>query len=77
MLVLRRKEGQWVELTHAKSGDAIRIHVCNIRSRPPGRLDLAFEDDARNFTIVREEQLAIPATAPATPPARSTPSPSS
>ncbi len=55
MLILRRKEGQWVEIKH-KSGDVIRVRVYNIRARYPGQLDLAFDDDARNFTIQRPER---------------------
>ena len=55
MLILRRKEGQWVEIKH-KSGDVIRVRVYNIRTRYPGQLDLAFDDDARNFTIQRPER---------------------
>ncbi len=55
MLVLRRKEGQWVEITH-KSGDVIRVRVYNIRTRFPGQLDLAFDDDAHNFDIQRPER---------------------
>ena len=56
MLVLRRKEGQWVEITH-KSGDTIRVRVYNIRTRGPGQLDLAFDDDAHNFLIQRPERV--------------------
>ena len=48
MLILRRKEGQWVEITH-KSGDTIRLRVYNIRTRYPGQLDLAFDDDDAQF----------------------------
>lgn len=55
MLVLRRKEGQWVEITH-KSGDTIRVRVYNILTRQPGQLDLAFDDDAHNFLIQRSER---------------------
>ena len=63
MLILRRKEGQWVEITH-KSGDAIRIRVCNIRARFPGQLDLAFDDDDRNFSVQRHERASRAATDP-------------
>jgi hypothetical protein len=59
MLVLKRKEGQWLEITH-KSGDKIRIRAYNIRARFPGQLDLAFEDDARNFEIQRPERRIPP-----------------
>jgi hypothetical protein len=62
MLVLKRKEGQWVEVTH-KSGDMIRIRVYRIREGFPSQLDLAFDDDARNFEVQRPERR--PATAPA------------
>ena len=67
MLILRRKEGQWVEVTH-KSGETIRIRVCNIRSRYPGQLDLAFDDPERNFTIQRPER-GQPKDGEAAPPA--------
>jgi hypothetical protein len=55
MLILRRKEGQWVDITH-KSGDTIRVRVYNIRTRHPGQLDLAFDDEARNFAVQRPER---------------------
>lgn len=61
MLVLRRKEGQWIEITH-KSGDTVRVRVYNIRTRHPGQLDLAFDDDAHNFLIQRPER-GVPAPA--------------
>jgi hypothetical protein len=56
MLVLRRNEGQWLEIRH-RSGDLIRIRVCNIRPwRSLGQLDLAFDDAAHNFDIHRPER---------------------
>lgn len=55
MLILRRKEGQWLDITH-RSGDVIRIRVCNIRSRYPGQLDLVLDDAARNFLVHRPER---------------------
>jgi len=57
MLILRRKEGQWVEITH-RSGDVIRVRVCNIRTRYPGQIDLVLDDDAHNFLIQRPERAA-------------------
>ena len=63
MLILRRKEGQWVEITH-KSGDTIRIRVCNIRARFPGQLDLAFDDDDRHFSVQRPERANRASTDP-------------
>ena len=64
MLILRRKEGQWVEITH-RSGDVIRVRVCNIRARYPGQVDLVLDDDARNFVIQRPERAArAPAPVP-------------
>lgn len=55
MLVLKRKEGQWVEITH-KNGDKLRIRVFRIREGFPSQLDLAFDDDDRNFEIQRPER---------------------
>jgi hypothetical protein len=55
MLVLKRKEGQWVEVTHA-SGDVMRIRVCQIEAGCPGHLNLAFDDPERNFEIQRPER---------------------
>lgn len=60
MLVLKRKEGQWVEVTH-RSGDLLRIRVCQIESGQPGHLNLAFDDSARHFAIERPERKRRPA----------------
>jgi len=74
MLVLKRKEGQWVEITH-RSGDTIRVRVYNIRARYPGQLDLAFDDTELNFQIQRPVRTAkllgvgrTPSSAAAAPP---------
>jgi hypothetical protein len=55
MLVLKRKEGQWVDITH-HSGDVLRIRVCQIEAGHPGHLNLTFDDDPRNFQIERPER---------------------
>lgn len=65
MLVLKRKEGQWLEVTH-RSGDVLRIRVCRIEPGIPGQLNLAFDDEARNFEIERPERRRR-ALDPATP----------
>ena len=59
MLVLKRKEGQWIDITH-RSGDTLRIRVYNIRSGYPAQLDLAFDDDARHFEIQRPGRKPLP-----------------
>jgi len=56
MLVLKRKDGQWIEITH-KSGDIVRFRVYNLCSDFPGRATLAFDDADRNFEIQRPERL--------------------
>jgi hypothetical protein len=60
MLVLRRTEGQWVEITHAATGDVIRFRVYDLaggyQQVVPGRVHLAFEDRARNFAVERPER---------------------
>jgi uncharacterized protein Veg len=55
MLVLKRKEGQWVEIIH-KSGDRLRIRVYRIKEGYPSQLDVAFDDEERNFDIQRPER---------------------
>ncbi len=55
MLVLKRNEGQWIEVRH-RSGDLLRIKVTRIRQEGSrGVLNLAFEDQPRHFEIRREE----------------------
>jgi hypothetical protein len=60
MLVLKRKEGQWVDIIH-RSGDVIRLRVYDIQSSSgtPSRANLAFDDSARNFEIRRPERKTI------------------
>lgn len=55
MLVLRRKDGQWLTITH-KSGDVMRVRVYNFRENR--QCDLGFDDAAHNFAIQRPEREA-------------------
>lgn len=57
MLVLRRSEGQWIEVTH-RSGDVLRFRVYDLSDEGPGRVHLAFDDQARNFDIQRPDRIA-------------------
>jgi hypothetical protein len=61
LLVLSRREGQWVEITH-RSGDVLRICVSGTR---PGAANLAFQDDQRFFSIQRPERRMPPPITPA------------
>lgn len=54
MLVLKRKEGQWVEIHH-RSGDVIRLRVYDI-ALCPSRVNIAFDDAPRNFEIRRPDK---------------------
>lgn len=56
MLVLRRRDGQWVELIH-RSGDVVRIRVYGIGERGDDQVSIAFDDDDRNFEIKRPERV--------------------
>lgn len=58
MLVLRRKEGQWIDVTH-KSGDVLRVRVYNLCADAPGRINLAFDDAEHNFDIQRPERAEV------------------
>jgi hypothetical protein len=70
MLVLKRKEGQWVEITD-KLGNLLRIRLCNVEirmnleGRMVGQANLAFGDPDRNFEIDRPERK--PKTTPTEP----------
>jgi hypothetical protein len=61
VLVLKRKEGQWLEVTHS-SGDTVRIRLydveirMNSEGRMVGQAHLAFDDPDRNFEIERPER---------------------
>lgn len=70
MLVLKRREGQWLEVTH-RSGDVLRMRFYRIEGGPPGRLDIAFDDAPRHFEIHRPERVK---RQPWHPPQRTTPS---
>ena len=56
MLVLKRKDGQWIEVLH-RSGDVLRIRVYNVRTATGGQVDLAFDDEPRHFEIRRPERI--------------------
>lgn len=59
MLVLKRREGQWVNIVHT-SGDVIRIRLYEIKENDKLQLGpsvcLAFDDPDRNFDIQRPER---------------------
>lgn len=55
MLILKRKRGQWLDITHT-SGDVLRIRVHEIEDGNPGYTELCFDDDERNFAIERPER---------------------
>jgi hypothetical protein len=50
MLVLSRRNGEWIELVH-RSGDVLRFRVYDLA--PDAAIKLAFEDPARNFEVHR------------------------
>jgi hypothetical protein len=67
MLVLRRRDGDWVEIVH-KSGDVLRVRVYDL-VRVAGCAHLAFDDAPRNFTVLRPERARrAPAVLPQGPP---------
>ncbi len=62
MLVLKRKEGQWVDVIH-RSGDILRLRVYEIQQGAPSRANIAFDDPERNFEIRRPER-RVPSSDP-------------
>jgi sRNA-binding carbon storage regulator CsrA len=65
MLVLKRKDGDWLTITHEASGDRLRIRVQKIQI-DPRQADLVFDDAPRKFTIERDER-AVRHPAPVRP----------
>jgi hypothetical protein len=57
MLILKRKEGQWINILH-KSGDLIRFRVYQICGGELAHAYFAFDDVARNFDVQRSERIA-------------------
>lgn len=55
MLVLKRKDGEWLDIIH-RSGDILRIRVYGIKGQHPGRVNLAFNDPDHHFDIQRPER---------------------
>lgn len=55
MLVLRRKPGQWIDITHAKTGELLRIRV-DFGPDRPNQVSLSFDDSVRNFDIQRPDR---------------------
>lgn len=53
MLVLQRKEGDWLEIEHAGSGDVLYIRTYDIQPGRRGRLSLAFDDPSHKYHIRR------------------------
>ena len=54
MLVVTRRDGEWIEITH-KSGDVLWIRTYQVERGTPSTLKLGFDDEARNFEIHRPE----------------------
>lgn len=61
MLVLKRKEGQWIEIRcNCGCEKMLRFRVYDICSNPQGKANLAFDDPERNFKIDRPERCHKP-----------------
>lgn len=53
MLVLWRKNGQYLTITNRKNGEQVRIKVYGMQV---GRVALGLIDDANNYAIERDER---------------------
>ncbi len=53
MLMIKRKKGQWIELTHAPSGDRISIQLATVCTDGYDTARLAFDDPERRFEVLR------------------------
>ena len=54
MLILWRKNSQWLTITHRETGQKVRIKVFGACEN---RVGLAFEDIPNNFNIQRDERI--------------------
>ncbi len=55
MLVIRRREGQWIDVVHGATGDMVRIRVNTIRRDYD--VSLGFDDPDWNFEITRPKSV--------------------
>jgi hypothetical protein len=57
VLVLKRKNEQFVEVTHVKSGETFRVYTKNIQGGADGgTVQLGFDDPGHLFQIERPER---------------------
>lgn len=63
MLVLRRRDGEWVRIVHVESGEELMIRVYKIDPRDRSA-SLAFDDAAHRFQIERPGRVVRPAPRP-------------
>lgn len=69
MLVLKRKEGQRVKVTHVATGETFWLRTYDIATDPHARVQIAFDDADRRFLFEREEKIEGAAPTPPPPPA--------
>jgi hypothetical protein len=55
MYILRRRPKQWIEVVHNRSGERFRLGVKLLSPDDVAFVDLAFDDQTRNFTFIRSE----------------------
>ena len=56
MLRLRRKRGQWFEITHCRTGDRLRVWV-ERATAGSGNVELMFDDPDRDFEFEKGEKI--------------------
>jgi len=62
VLILGRREGQWVTVVHNASGDTLRIRLFHVRGRSRGdapRCQLGFDDPDWRFLIDRPQPKSV------------------
>jgi subtilisin-like proprotein convertase family protein len=60
MLVVRRKEGQWLEVQDTENNHSFRFRVYNIQkgvNGRPGTVDIALDDEPKHFYFNRPERI--------------------
>lgn len=64
MLVLRRRDGQWIEIESAATGHVLRVRVYRRPGDRPEWVNMAFDDADHHFLIRRPERVNAPPAPP-------------
>jgi hypothetical protein len=69
MLMIRRRQGTWIDIVHSKSGDTISLQIQNVvRIHGTFQVTMAVDDRPRNFEVIKPDAPRPAADEPGPPP---------